>query len=123
MNDKEIKTFSRHVIFGKRETDLISLDILLRNAAYNICEEMLNKKCFSIKLTPNGTEIILDMKIDVVQTGNRVKGATCDTCDFKKAIAKTFDIHIFGKEDCPYYIRNVHDRGDDSLCRYLGKEV
>ena len=24
---------------------------------------------------------------------------------------------------CPYYIRNKHDRGDDSLCRFLGCEV
>lgn len=26
-------------------------------------------------------------------------------------------------EGCPFYIRNIHDRGDDSLCRLFHREV
>lgn len=26
-------------------------------------------------------------------------------------------------EGCPYYIKNIHDRGDDSLCRLFHREV
>jgi len=47
----------------------------------------------------------------------------CDTCPYKKFIEGVFDMHWFGREDCPYYIHNKHDRGDDSLCRYLHQEI
>ena len=51
----------------------------------------------------------------------------CESCDVRKAIVKlyltSFDVHWFSKDDCPYYIHNKHDRGDDSLCRYLHQEI
>lgn len=31
-------------------------------------------------------------------------------------------IEELSKHYCPHMIRNVHDRGDDSLCRVLGAE-
>lgn len=41
--------------------------------------------------------------------------------DLMKQAAET--IERLSAEMCPHYIRNIHDRGDDSLCKKAGCEV
>lgn len=62
---------------------------------------------------------------DVIELLNKLyHSAEADHVTMRNAYIAEHDARIEEiKRHCPHYIRNVHDRGDDSLCRKFGCEV
>lgn len=64
--------------------------------------------------------IDIDKAIVVTDTRGRERETTVrHILDFNKGVYETADV----APRCPHYIRNTHDRGDDSLCEKWGCEV